>query len=95
MAPELEPICILDDDASVRHSIQQLVDSDGLTALSFENVEAFFTHARVQLARYSLNSSVLPPPRLPYAVLVQTMKRSLFNDSLLLLIGCLRSATVE
>ena len=46
MAPELEPICILDDDASVRDSIQQLLDSDGLTALSFENVEAFFAHAR-------------------------------------------------
>jgi FixJ family two-component response regulator len=46
MSPELESICILDDDASVRHSIVQLLDSDGLTALTFENEEAFFAHAR-------------------------------------------------
>ena len=46
MSPELESICILDDDASVRHSIVQLLDSDGLTALSFENEEAFFANAR-------------------------------------------------
>jgi FixJ family two-component response regulator len=46
MSPELQSICILDDDASVRHSIVQLLDSDGLIALSFENEEAFFAHAR-------------------------------------------------
>jgi two-component system response regulator FixJ len=47
MSLEPESICILDDDASVRHSIVQLLDSDGLTALSFENEEAFFAHARI------------------------------------------------
>jgi two-component system response regulator FixJ len=46
MSPELESICILDDDASVGHSIVELLDSDGLTALSFENEEAFFAHTR-------------------------------------------------
>ena len=46
MSPEPESICILDEDASVRHSIVQLLDSGGLTALSFENEEAFFAHAR-------------------------------------------------
>ena len=39
-------ICILDDDASVRHSIVQLLDSDGLKAQSFENAEVFFAYAR-------------------------------------------------
>jgi FixJ family two-component response regulator len=39
-------ICILDDDASVRRSIEQLLDSDGLKALSFEEAEDFLTHAR-------------------------------------------------
>jgi FixJ family two-component response regulator len=34
-------ICILDDDASVRNSIVQLLDSDGLKAQSFENAEVF------------------------------------------------------
>jgi FixJ family two-component response regulator len=30
----------------VRHSIEQLLDSDGLRAQSFEDAEAFFAHAR-------------------------------------------------
>jgi len=46
MPPQPESICILDDDASVRHSIEQLLDSDGLMALSFEDAEVFFAHAR-------------------------------------------------
>src|SRR6266436_7613993 len=46
MSPEPESICILDDDASVRHSIEQLLDSDGLKAQSFEDAEVFFAHAR-------------------------------------------------
>ena len=41
MSPESEFICILDDDASVRHSIEQLLDSDGLKALSFEDAKVF------------------------------------------------------
>ena len=45
MAPEHEPICILDDDPSVRQSIVELLDSDGLKALSFQNAGAFFAHA--------------------------------------------------
>jgi len=46
MPPERESICILDDDASVRHSIEQLLDSDGLKAQGFEDAEVFFAHAR-------------------------------------------------
>ena len=46
MLLEPESICILDDDASVRHSIVQLLDSDGLKAQSFENAEVFFAYAR-------------------------------------------------
>ena len=46
MPPEPNSICILDDDASVRHSIEQLLDSDGLKAQSFEDAEDFFAHAR-------------------------------------------------
>jgi FixJ family two-component response regulator len=41
-----ESICIVDDDASVRNSIEQLLDSDGLKAQSFEDAEVFFSHAR-------------------------------------------------
>ena len=46
MPPEPDSICILDDDASVRHSIEQLLDSDGLKAQSFEDAEVFFAYAR-------------------------------------------------
>ena len=45
MSTEPSSVCILDDDASVRHSIVQLLDSDGLTAQSFEVAEDFLTHA--------------------------------------------------
>jgi two-component system response regulator FixJ len=46
MSAPPDSICILDDDASVRNSIVQLLDSDGLKAQSFEDVEVFFAHAR-------------------------------------------------
>jgi FixJ family two-component response regulator len=46
MPPQLDSICILDDDASVRNSIVELLDSDGFKAESFEDAEVFFAHAR-------------------------------------------------
>jgi two-component system nitrogen regulation response regulator GlnG len=46
MSVQPEFICILDDDSSVRHSIEQLLDSDGLLALSFEDAEDLLAHAR-------------------------------------------------
>ena len=46
MTPQPDSICILDDDASVRHSIVQLLDSDGLNAQSFKDAEGLFAHAR-------------------------------------------------
>ena len=46
MSAEPEPICIVDDNVSVRNSIEQLLDSDGLKAQSFENAHDFLTYAR-------------------------------------------------
>ena len=46
MLAQTESICILDDDSSVRRSLVQLLDSDGLMALTFENAEDFLAHAR-------------------------------------------------
>ena len=46
MPAQSECICIVDDDASVRNSIERLLDSDGLKAQSFEDTEVFFAHAR-------------------------------------------------
>lgn len=45
-AAESASICIVDDDASVRNSIGQLLDSDGLKAQSFEDSEDFLAYAR-------------------------------------------------
>ena len=46
MCEQRGPICIIDDDASVRNSIVQLLDSDGLKAQSFEDPEDFLAYAR-------------------------------------------------
>jgi len=46
MAAQTEPICILDNDRSVRRSFEQLLDSDGLTAKSFQDEEDFLAYAR-------------------------------------------------
>ena len=46
MPAQTESICIVDDDSSMRRSIQQLLDSDDLMALTFENAEDFLAHAR-------------------------------------------------
>jgi FixJ family two-component response regulator len=60
MLAEPESICILDDDASVRYSIVQLLDSDGLKALSFENAETFFAHARRHAVRLAVLDVWMP-----------------------------------
>ena len=48
-------ICILDDDASVRSSIERLLDSDGLSAQTFERADDFLAHA----ARHQVALAVL------------------------------------
>ena len=45
MSVELESICIVDDDASVRKSIEQLLDSDGMNARTFQDGEDFLAYA--------------------------------------------------
>ena len=42
-------ICIVDNDASVRLSIERLLDSDGLNAQSFEHPEDFLAHVSCNL----------------------------------------------
>ena len=60
MLPEPESICILDDDASVRHSIVQLLDSDGLKAQSFGNAEVFLAYARSHAVRLAVLDVWMP-----------------------------------
>jgi two-component system nitrogen regulation response regulator GlnG len=45
MSAEPEPIWIVDADASVRTSIEQLLDSEGFKAQSFEDPEDFLVYA--------------------------------------------------
>jgi FixJ family two-component response regulator len=40
-----QTICVLDDDASVRDSIERLLDSEGLSAQTFERADDFLAHA--------------------------------------------------
>jgi FixJ family two-component response regulator len=60
MQTESGIICILDDDASVRRSIVQLLDSDGLEAQSFEDAEVFFAHARSHPVRLAVLDLWMP-----------------------------------
>jgi FixJ family two-component response regulator len=39
-------ICVVDDDPSVLRSLQQLLDSDGLDAQTFDSPEVFLDYAR-------------------------------------------------
>jgi FixJ family two-component response regulator len=45
MPADPAPICVIDDNASVRNSIEQLLDSDGLKAQSFEDPDDFLVYA--------------------------------------------------
>ena len=38
-------ICVLDDDVSVLSSIEHMLDSDGLSAQTFEHADDFLAHA--------------------------------------------------
>jgi two-component system response regulator FixJ len=60
MPAEPYSICILDDDASVRNSIVQLLDSDGLKAQSFEDAEVFLAHARSHLVHLAVVDVWIP-----------------------------------
>jgi FixJ family two-component response regulator len=60
MPEELESICIVDDDASVRNSIEQLLDSDCLTAQSFESGEDFLAYAESHAVRLALLDVWMP-----------------------------------
>ncbi|MBV9272613.1 MAG: response regulator [Verrucomicrobia bacterium] len=45
--PEIiQSICILDDDSSVLSSLQQLLDSDGFAARTFDNPDRFLAYAQ-------------------------------------------------
>jgi FixJ family two-component response regulator len=53
MPGTITPICILDDDSSVLNSLQELLDSDGFEARTFDDPDKFLAYAqqhRIKLA---------------------------------------------
>jgi FixJ family two-component response regulator len=60
MTTEAESICVLDDDASVRSSIEQLLDSDGLKAQSFKDAEGFLAYAQSHPVRLAVLDVWMP-----------------------------------
>jgi two-component system response regulator FixJ len=60
MPAEAESICVLDDDASVRNSIEQLLDSDGLKAQIFKDAEGFLAYAQSHPVRLAVLDVWMP-----------------------------------
>ena len=60
MSREPESICIVDNDASVRLSIERLLDSDGLNAQSFEHPEDFLAHVSCKAVRLAVLDVWMP-----------------------------------
>jgi FixJ family two-component response regulator len=60
MPAEPESICVLDDDSSVRYSIEQLLDSDGLKAQSFGDAEDFLAYAQSHPVRLAVLDVWMP-----------------------------------
>jgi FixJ family two-component response regulator len=78
MPAQPDSICILDDDASVRRSMEQLLDSDGLKAQSFEDAEDFLAHARSHAVRLAVLDVWMPETS---GLEVQTRLREVSPDT--------------
>ena len=60
MSETIQSICILDDDASVLGSLQQLLDSDGFEAQTFDNPEKFLAYAQEHAVKLVLLDVWMP-----------------------------------
>jgi two-component system, LuxR family, response regulator FixJ len=60
MSSDSEPVCILDDDLSVRRSLQRLLDSDGIATRTFETPEEFLDYAKAHSVRVAVLDIVMP-----------------------------------
>jgi FixJ family two-component response regulator len=78
MPAQPDSICILDDDASVRNSIVQLLHSDGLTAQVFEDAEVLLAHARGHAVSLDLIDVWMPKMS---GLQVQTLLREVSPDT--------------
>jgi FixJ family two-component response regulator len=60
MLGTIKPICILDDDRSVLSSLQELLDSDGFEARTFDNPDEFLAYAQQHLVRLAVLDVWMP-----------------------------------
>jgi FixJ family two-component response regulator len=59
--PEIvKPVCILDDDSSVLRSLQELLDSDGFDARTFNNPDRFLAYAQEHAVRLAVLDVWMP-----------------------------------
>jgi FixJ family two-component response regulator len=56
----MHSICILDDDSTVLRSLQQLLDSDGFEARTFDNADKFLAHAHEHAVKLVLLDVWMP-----------------------------------
>ena len=55
MSGTIKPICILDDDSSVLHALQELLASDGFEARTFDSPDNFLAYTQ----EHAVNLAVL------------------------------------
>jgi FixJ family two-component response regulator len=60
MPETIQSICILDDDSSVLRSLQQLLDSDGFEARTFDNPDQFLAYAQEHAVKLVLLDIWMP-----------------------------------
>ena len=60
MPGTVNPICILDDDFSVLNSLRELLDSDGLEVLTFDDPHLFLAYAREHPVKLAVLDVWLP-----------------------------------
>ena len=56
----IKPICILDDDSSVLSSLQQLLDSDGFEAWTFDSPDRFLAYAQEHSVKLAILDVWMP-----------------------------------
>jgi two-component system, LuxR family, response regulator FixJ len=60
MSADLQPVCVLDDDLSVRRSLQRLLESDGIAARTFEYSNDFLAYASAHAVVVAVLDVVMP-----------------------------------
>ena len=97
MPGTVNPICILDDDFSVLNSLRELLDSDGLEVLTFDDPHLFLAHAREHPVKLAVLDVWLPQMT---GIDVQERLREVSPETLVVIItgreeSAIRAAAME